>query len=235
MAADTGEIANQPDPFRCGSAEEYVLERIENSETPVSPSELADEYGCGAGHMRHVCSDLAKRGQIDRLTRGKYVNSRESGDEADDDQRGDTASHHDATSEEVASEPEEQGAETDESSGLDDPVSEVDRVLETAIGGEPEEPEDAGEPGAEDDGEADGDLEGDGSDGPGESIGDQLDEVAEEEGVDPVMMLLLATAIFALVALTPVIINWLSSDEEEPVEEEPPADDGEELEGGLIG
>lgn len=48
------------------SAAEFVRDRLEDSDVPLSPSELAEEYGCTSGHMRDVCSELNAEGAIER-------------------------------------------------------------------------------------------------------------------------------------------------------------------------
>lgn len=65
--------AGGPDPAHCRGAREYALRRLESADMPVSPSGLAEEYGCGASHMRTVLSELAQQGEAEREERGQYV------------------------------------------------------------------------------------------------------------------------------------------------------------------
>ena len=65
--------ADGPDPAHCTGAREYALRRLESADTPVSPSGLAEEYGCGASHMRTVLSELYQQGEADKAGRGQYV------------------------------------------------------------------------------------------------------------------------------------------------------------------
>ena len=55
------------------NAAEFVRDRLEESDLPRSPAELADEYGCTSGHMRDVCSDLNAEGTVERVAPGQYT------------------------------------------------------------------------------------------------------------------------------------------------------------------
>jgi len=55
------------------NAAEFVRDRLEESDLPRSPAELAEEYGCTSGHMRDVCSDLNAEGAVERVAPGQYT------------------------------------------------------------------------------------------------------------------------------------------------------------------
>lgn len=80
------------DPRECGSGREFARERLAESDAPLSPVELSEEYDCTSGYMRDIFSDLAAEGVADRVTMGRYVLSDEpeSGnvDDAGDDTTG---------------------------------------------------------------------------------------------------------------------------------------------------
>lgn len=57
----------------CNNAREYVLDRLEGAEEPLSPSELADEYGCSKSHMHNVLSELNSEGEVERPADGHYI------------------------------------------------------------------------------------------------------------------------------------------------------------------
>lgn len=71
-AVDSAGSSDVPDPRRCDSAEEYVRHRLADADEPLSPAELAADYGCGAKHMRNVLSEMAQGGDVDRVSRGQY-------------------------------------------------------------------------------------------------------------------------------------------------------------------
>ena len=55
------------DPRACGSAPEFVRDRLGEAESPMSPAELSDEYDCAGGYMRDVLSDLAAEGVVEAV------------------------------------------------------------------------------------------------------------------------------------------------------------------------
>lgn len=69
--------AEQPgpsvDPRACGSAREFVRDRLADSDSPMGAVELYNEYGCTHGHMRDVLSDLAAGGVVERVATGRYA------------------------------------------------------------------------------------------------------------------------------------------------------------------
>lgn len=96
------------------TAEEYVQKRLREADSPLSPCEIADEWGCSNGHIRNVLGEMRKEGEVERVSHGKYV-AGEDGAEADAaaDTDGETAEdggeedgEEDAT--EDATEPEEE-------------------------------------------------------------------------------------------------------------------------------
>jgi hypothetical protein len=76
------------DPDGCDNAGQFVRRRLSAAEEPLSPSELADDYGCRKGYMRSVVADLAGEGVIDRLSRGRYVIEGGDGSDLSDDENG---------------------------------------------------------------------------------------------------------------------------------------------------
>lgn len=73
MATATDSVGSTVEPHRCDNAAEFVLRRLDESDEPRSPSDLASEYGCGNNWMRQVLSKLATEGEIERISRGSYV------------------------------------------------------------------------------------------------------------------------------------------------------------------
>jgi hypothetical protein len=70
------------------NAAEFVRDRLEESDLPRSPAELAEEYGCTSGHMRDVCSDLNAEGAVERVAPGQYTDpdgDADGSDEGDSD------------------------------------------------------------------------------------------------------------------------------------------------------
>lgn len=55
------------------NARDYVLQELKESDTPVSPSELAGGYGCTNDHIRHVLADLKEEGLVERPGHGSYM------------------------------------------------------------------------------------------------------------------------------------------------------------------
>jgi len=55
------------------SAREFAERRLKEAAEEFTPSELADEYGCGNGHMRHCLRDLLDSGTVERIERGVYA------------------------------------------------------------------------------------------------------------------------------------------------------------------
>jgi len=55
------------------SAREYVENRLQELDEPITPSDLADEYDCSSAHMRHTLRDLLDDGEAERVGHGEYV------------------------------------------------------------------------------------------------------------------------------------------------------------------
>lgn len=55
------------------SARDFVRERLREADSPMSPSELAEEYGCSNAHVSNICSELNQSGEIERVETGRYV------------------------------------------------------------------------------------------------------------------------------------------------------------------
>lgn len=85
-------VTEQPgpatDPRACGSAPEFVRDRLGEAESPMSPAELSDEYDCAGGYMRDVLSDLAAEGVVERVATGRYVLADGDADDSDDETDG---------------------------------------------------------------------------------------------------------------------------------------------------
>jgi len=58
---------------RSETAYEFAKNRLKNTDEPISPATLADEYGCSGGHMRSVLCDLVRDGYAERIAHGRYV------------------------------------------------------------------------------------------------------------------------------------------------------------------
>lgn len=62
-----------PDPEYYKNVGEYITDRLQVADRPLSPSALADEYECGNVHARKTLSKLADTGDVERVSRGQYV------------------------------------------------------------------------------------------------------------------------------------------------------------------
>jgi len=65
--------AAETDSLEFDSAQEFVKDRLKQGDGPFSPSDLADEYGCSNGHMRHVLKELVDQGDALRVSHGQYM------------------------------------------------------------------------------------------------------------------------------------------------------------------
>lgn len=54
-------------------ARDYVGDRLREADSPMSPAELATEYGCTNGHIRNILADMLRDGAAERVNRGQYV------------------------------------------------------------------------------------------------------------------------------------------------------------------
>jgi len=66
-----GASSMEPEQYR--SAEEYARERLADAEGTLTPSVLANDYGCVPGHMRRTLRILVEDGDAVRVNRGEYV------------------------------------------------------------------------------------------------------------------------------------------------------------------
>lgn len=185
---------------------------------PVATCPLCGDYeGAPASVESHVSAktDDLHKGEVGRAWRDAIHESVE----AVDDVVGDLVGHFDQ--------------------GDDDQEEATEEVADPAVDDEQDDEEEE----ADDHPEATDEVEVEPVDGVESlsdvdwTMGDRMASVGDEEGMDPATALLIATVLLALVALTPVIINRLSSDGEQASEpaQEPASDDEEEpLEGGLI-
>jgi len=84
-------------PEACGSARQYAVRAVEESDTPLGAKELSREYGCTKDHMQHMLSDAVDDGEIERIALGRYAsedvyNEVEEENEGDDDGDGESGS-----------------------------------------------------------------------------------------------------------------------------------------------
>jgi len=88
---------NRVTPRECRGAKEYAKRRLRESDEPMSPKELADEYDCSGSHMRSQVSDLKQNGEIESVTYGYYdVNRRRRDTAGRRQQTTNTRNHADA-------------------------------------------------------------------------------------------------------------------------------------------
>jgi hypothetical protein len=78
--AETADGAGGTDEVAC--ARDFVENRLQEAESPVTPSGMATEYGCSNGHVRNILADLLNEGAAERVGRGQYVAA---GDAPDDE------------------------------------------------------------------------------------------------------------------------------------------------------
>lgn len=112
--ADTSAGENPSDGPSC--ARDFIAERLREADSPMSPAELAEEYGCSNGHMRNVLADLLDAGVVERVHHGQYTTA---GDDAEDeseevDAEADADSEGNAEAETDDTEPEEPPQEPQE-------------------------------------------------------------------------------------------------------------------------
>jgi len=55
------------------TAREFAQDRLGDADSPLSPSEMAEEYGCSNPHMREVLRELIDEGVVERPEYGEYV------------------------------------------------------------------------------------------------------------------------------------------------------------------
>lgn len=85
MATASDSVGTAVDPHRCENAAEFIRRRLAGADEPRSPSGLASEYGCQPNWMRQEMSRMAREGEIERVSRGKYVDARDGQDETTDE------------------------------------------------------------------------------------------------------------------------------------------------------
>jgi len=66
-------------------ARDFVEEKLREADSPMSPAELAEEYGCTNGHVRNLLSDLRDEEAVQRVGHGQYeaVEDGEDGEDVD--------------------------------------------------------------------------------------------------------------------------------------------------------
>lgn len=72
-----------------GCARDFIRDRLRESDSPMSPAELAGEYGCTNGHIRNELADLREEGRVYRVGRGEYVDASTHDDGAEPDAEAD--------------------------------------------------------------------------------------------------------------------------------------------------
>lgn len=103
-------------PTTTACARDFVLDRLRESDSPLSPAELADEYGCTNGHVRNTLRELREDDLADRVGRGQYV-ALDADESADMDSEGPavpTPTTTDAEPEEGADFPEDGGPQSED-------------------------------------------------------------------------------------------------------------------------
>ena len=64
------ELSEEPEH---SSAREFAEYRLEDIDGTLSPSEMADEYGCTPVHMRKTLTEMMDEGTVERPTYGEYA------------------------------------------------------------------------------------------------------------------------------------------------------------------
>lgn len=132
-------VESSEDVHTC--ARDFILDRLEESDGMMSPSELAEEYGCTNDHVRHVLTELRDEGKIERPRFGWYTSSQPAsdGDEDTEDPQSDTdfLSGGGPRSEDLATE--DQGAQDGETVPS---KNELDRQREQYADDEPDDDRD---------------------------------------------------------------------------------------------
>ena len=62
-------------------ARDFVTEKLQEADSPLTPSGMASEYGCTNGHVRNLLMDLVDDGVAERVAHGKYVAADDGSDE----------------------------------------------------------------------------------------------------------------------------------------------------------
>lgn len=139
--ADTGDGDTGP---LC--ARDFVQERLREADSVMSPSDLAEEYGCTNGHIRNLMMDLVEDDEVERVAHGRYVAATDDedgvADDLQDDVSGSSEGNAEATADGAPQEPTTQ--ETSEpvdgeapSEGRDTEATEGDESGEDGMGGIP--------------------------------------------------------------------------------------------------
>lgn len=66
-------------------ARDFIVDRLRDADSPMSPAELADEYGCSNGHTQNELYDLLDEGEVERVGVGEYVVAGDDGAQSDAD------------------------------------------------------------------------------------------------------------------------------------------------------
>jgi hypothetical protein len=220
MATATDSVGSTVEPHRCDSAAEFVRRRLDESDEPRSPSDLASEYGCGNNWMRQVMCNLAGEGEIERVSRGQYVARDDPAEETDADVSVLLGSDSDSELELTG----EQDEETDADEGDSMPTAEEyeQQYADQGDGTDADEGEPTGSDNADE-----GDRTG--------TQGETTDAPAFAAGVDPrTLMLVVAVAAVAYVAYRSLSGSGSSPDQPGDGDGEP-VEQTADVDGGLIG
>lgn len=200
------------------SAREFVEDRLDEIEEPVTPCDLADEYDCSNAHMRHTLADLMEDEQAERVDHGEYVGvstetaETESTDVEPEDPTENTGESRPsvdgaARSEGLATE-DDDGVRVEGDERADVDISEMDQEAEYE-----QQLEEANETV---DGEESDEIEADAD--------DDLDDQGDGDGgLPPGAMVVIGTITLAILIL--VVSRNLDDDESEDQQEEQQEDD----------
>lgn len=99
---------------RC--ARDFVVEKLREADTTMSPAELAEEYGCTNGHVRNLLSDLLEEGEVQRVAHGQYEATEDDEDDESPEGLADLPADSEGNAEQETdgSEPDETAKETPE-------------------------------------------------------------------------------------------------------------------------
>lgn len=229
------------------TARDYAVQRLREADSPMSPAEIANEYGCTNGHLRNVLRDLRSEGPVERVRRGKYTVSETDADGSDSEMEpdvetdGEVSAYRESGDESagIDSDPSVDGGPQspdtdtrDRDDGNEEPMpsdEEIERqqeLVEEARDGDQEDDVDGDdqEELVEDSSEPVED-----SHRPADELGRTFDEEDEEIGVDEepagIPIPVSSTTLFVGVAVLLAIVIWWSrrdrSSSEDDEEEEP--------------
>jgi hypothetical protein len=80
--ADASAGGSSGEPEVC--ARDFVVDRLQEADSPMAPAELAEEYGCTNGHVRNLLADLRGEGAVERVGHGQYSAGTSEDDDGDE-------------------------------------------------------------------------------------------------------------------------------------------------------